>query len=76
MTYAPNGDFLQFIEDMAKRDIDCTQFYAGELLAAVEFLHSKGIIHRYVQYVRQKKKGRALFFFGFQSNISLSLPGT
>ena len=46
MTYAPNGDLLQFIEEMAKRDIDCTQFYAGELLAAVEFLHSKGIIHR------------------------------
>lgn len=47
MTYAPNGDLLQFIEEMAKRDIDCTQFYAGELLSAVEFLHSKGIIHRY-----------------------------
>lgn len=46
MTYAKNGDFLKFIGKMADRDIDCTQFYAGELLAAVEFLHENGILHR------------------------------
>jgi 3-phosphoinositide dependent protein kinase-1 len=46
MTYAKNGDLLSFIEKMARHDIDCTQFYAGELLRAVEFLHSKGVIHR------------------------------
>ncbi len=28
------------------RDIDCTQYYAAQLLAAVEWLHSKGILHR------------------------------
>ena len=26
--------------------IDCTQFYAAELVAAVEYLHNQGIIHR------------------------------
>jgi len=46
MTYAKNGDLLRFIDEMAKKDIDCTQFYAAELLRAVEFLHSKGILHR------------------------------
>ena len=25
---------------------DCTQFYAAELVAAVEYLHNQGIIHR------------------------------
>lgn len=46
MTYAKNGDFLRFIGKMAEHDIDCTQFYAGELLSAVEFLHENGILHR------------------------------
>ena len=46
MTYAKNGDLLNFIDKMAKRDVDCTQFYAAELLSAVEFLHEKGVIHR------------------------------
>jgi len=47
MTYASNGDLLKFIDKMAERDIDCVQFYAAELLAAVEFLHFKvGVIHR------------------------------
>ena len=41
MTYASNGDLLKFIDKMAERDIDCVQFYAAELLAAVEFLHFK-----------------------------------
>eukprot|EP00094_Tigriopus_californicus_P012740 TCALIF_12315-PA protein Name:"Similar to Pdpk1 3-phosphoinositide-dependent protein kinase 1 (Rattus norvegicus)" AED:0.07 eAED:0.07 QI:0/0/0/0.75/0.33/0.25/4/0/623 len=41
-----NGDLLKFIERMAQKDIDCTQFYAGQLLAAVEFLHEHGILHR------------------------------
>ena len=41
MTYARNGDLLKFIDQMAERDIDCVQFYAAELLAAVEFLHFK-----------------------------------
>ena len=46
MTYATNGDLLAFIDRMARKDIDCTQFYSAELLSAVEFLHEKGIIHR------------------------------
>ena len=46
ITYAKNGDLLKFIEKMAERDIDCTQFYAGQVLSAVEFLHERGILHR------------------------------
>ena len=46
MTYAKNGDLLGLISKLTAKAIDCTQFYAGELVAAVEFLHNQGIIHR------------------------------
>jgi 3-phosphoinositide dependent protein kinase-1 len=46
ITYAKNGDLLRFIDRMAQRDVDCTQFYAAELVAALEFLHERNIIHR------------------------------
>ena len=46
MTYAKKGDLLNFIQDMANRDVDCTQFYAAELVLALEFLHERRIIHR------------------------------
>ncbi len=46
ITYAKNGDLLEFINAMAKRDVDCTQFYAAELVSALEFLHERRIIHR------------------------------
>lgn len=46
MTYAKNGDLFKFIAKLTERAIDCTQFYAAELLTAVEFLHKYGILHR------------------------------
>ena len=46
MTYARKGDLLEFIDKLAELDIDCTQFYAAELVSAIEHLHSLGIIHR------------------------------
>lgn len=46
MTYARNGDLLGFIDKLAESDIDCTQFYAAELVSAIQHLHSLGIIHR------------------------------
>ena len=46
MTYAKNGDLFKFIAKLTERAIDCTQFYAAELLMAVEFLHKNGILHR------------------------------
>ena len=46
LTYAKNGDLFKFIKKLGDKGIDCTQFYAGELVLAVEYLHSQGIIHR------------------------------
>ena len=46
LTYAKNGDLFKFIAKLTAKAIDCTQFYAAELVAAVEYLHNQGIIHR------------------------------
>lgn len=46
MTYAKNGDLFKFIAKLTAKAIDCTQFYSGQLMAAVEYLHNQGIIHR------------------------------
>jgi len=46
MTLGKRGDMLKFIKRMAAQEVDVTQFYAAELLQALEHLHSLGIIHR------------------------------
>ena len=37
---------LKFIKKMAAKEIDVTQFYAAEIVQALEHLHSLNIIHR------------------------------
>ena len=46
MTIAKRGNFLEFISKLSSNSIDCTQFYAAQLLSAIEHLHNIGIIHR------------------------------
>lgn len=46
LTYAKSGDFFSFLRKTIKKEVDVTQFYAGELLQAVEHLHRLGIVHR------------------------------
>lgn len=46
LTYAKNGELLPYITKVGSFDITCSQFYAAELLVALEHLHSLGIIHR------------------------------
>ncbi|XP_063700254.1 3-phosphoinositide-dependent protein kinase 1-like [Culicoides brevitarsis] len=46
MTYAKNGDLLPYINKVGSFDLDCTKFYAAELVLAMEQMHCKGIIHR------------------------------
>jgi len=43
MSFAKNGEILNFIDLM---NIDCSRFYAAELLRAIEGMHKKNIIHR------------------------------
>jgi len=46
LTYAKHGDMFKFIKRMAQKQVDVTQFYAAELVQAVEHLHRLSIIHR------------------------------
>lgn len=46
LTYAKNGELFSHIQKVGSFDEKCTQFYAGEILHALEHMHSLGIIHR------------------------------
>jgi len=46
LSYARRGDMLKFIKKMAAKEVDVTQFYAAELVQAVEHLHKLRIVHR------------------------------
>merc|ERR1711936_870412 len=46
LSYAKRGDMLKFIKKMAAQEVDVTQFYAAELVRAIEHLHRLNIIHR------------------------------
>jgi len=46
LSLAKQGDMFRFIKKMAAREVDVTQFYAAELVQALEHLHSLGIVHR------------------------------
>merc|ERR1719445_1410854 len=46
LSYAKRGDMFRFIKKMAAKEVDVTQFYAAEIVKALEHLHSLNIIHR------------------------------
>lgn len=46
LSYAKNGELLPYINKVGAFDIECTRFYAGEILQALEHLHRLNIIHR------------------------------
>lgn len=46
LTYAKNGELLKQIDKHECFNIECTRYYTGELVLALEYLHGKGIVHR------------------------------
>lgn len=46
LTYAKNGELLPHINSNGSFSIECSQYYAAELLLALEVLNQKGIVHR------------------------------
>lgn len=46
LSYAKNGEMLQFINKVGSFEASCARFYTAELILALEALRSKGIIHR------------------------------
>lgn len=47
LSYAKNGELLKYIRKIGSFDETCTRFYTAEIVSALEYLHGKGIIHRY-----------------------------
>lgn len=46
LTYAKHGELFSHINKVGSFDAACTRFYAGEILHALEHMHSLGIVHR------------------------------
>lgn len=46
LTYAKNGELLPHINKKSLFSLACSQYYAAELLLALEVLRLKGIVHR------------------------------
>ncbi|VDN17981.1 unnamed protein product [Gongylonema pulchrum] len=49
MTYAENGDLMQYLQRLGSFDEEVTLFYTAEIVIALDFLHRCGIIHRDVK---------------------------
>ena len=48
LSYARRGELLDYLHKLSSFDDKCSQFYTAEIVKALEYLHSVGIIHRYV----------------------------
>lgn len=46
LEYAPNGDFLSLMKKYGSLDETCARYYAAQIIDAIDYLHSNGIIHR------------------------------
>jgi len=53
LSYARRGELLDYIKRLGCFDNNCTRFYVAEVIEAVEYLHSIGIIHRYYMFAFQ-----------------------
>ncbi|EDV20694.1 uncharacterized protein TRIADDRAFT_31577, partial [Trichoplax adhaerens] len=46
LSFAKNGELLNYINKLGSFDEYATRFYAAEITSALEYLHDQGIIHR------------------------------
>jgi len=43
---APGGELLGTLKKMGSFDVECTQFYAAQILDSIAYMHGRGVIHR------------------------------
>lgn len=46
LEYAPNGDLLSLMKKFGSLNEECCCYYGAQIIDAIKFMHSKGIIHR------------------------------
>eukprot|EP01134_Creolimax_fragrantissima_P004204 CFRG4204T1 len=46
LSYAENGELLHYIRKLGSFQEACAKHYAAEMVVALEYMHSQGIIHR------------------------------
>ena len=46
MDFCKRGELLDYIKKLECFDEPCSRFYAAEVVSALEYMHSKNIIHR------------------------------
>ena len=43
---APNGDLQSRISRLGSISVDCTRFYMAQVIDGLQWMHSKGVLHR------------------------------
>lgn len=43
---APGGELLGTLKKLGSFDVECTQFYAAQILDSIAYMHGRGVIHR------------------------------
>ncbi|XP_076436854.1 3-phosphoinositide-dependent protein kinase 1-like [Babylonia areolata] len=46
LQYARKGELLYYLNKLSSFDMKCSQFYAAEIVQALDYLQSQGVIHR------------------------------
>ena len=71
LTYAQNGDLLNYIRDLGRFSVEQTRHYSAEVVHALEFLHhglpNGHIIHRYIKFFIIIEYFSTIFSQGFET---------